>query len=175
MRRLGGLTATLCLLALVLAGTALGARALAIGDSVMLGAKSQLERRGITVSATVSRRVDDGIGILRSMRDAGTLPKRVVVHLGTNGLMTSAQFAELMRVLADTPIVVVLTMKEPRSWEGANNAIIRRGVKRYPNVRLLDWNWWGNRNPGWFWDDGIHLRPEGAAAYARLIAEKLRG
>jgi lysophospholipase L1-like esterase len=162
------------LLALVLAGAALGARTFAIGDSVMLGAKPQLEKRGITVSATVSRRVDDGVSILRSMRDEGTLPSRVVVHLGTNGLMTSSQFAALMKVLSDTPIVVVLTMKEPRSWEAANNAIIRKGVKRYPNVRLLDWHWWGNRNPGWFWDDGIHLRPDGAAAYARLVAQRLR-
>jgi lysophospholipase L1-like esterase len=173
MRRLGAI-AIVCALWLALAGTALAARTFAIGDSVMLGAKPELEKRGITVSATVSRRLDDGISILRSMRADGTLPKRVVVHLGTNGLITSSQFAQLMDVLSKTPVVVVLTMKEPRSWEGANNAVIRTGVKGHPNVRLLDWHWWGNRNPGWFWDDGIHLRPEGASAYARLVAKKLR-
>lgn len=160
--------------ALSLAGTALGAKTFAIGDSVMLGAKRDLAKRGIDVSATVSRQIGEGVSILRSKRDEGTLPRRVVVHLGTNGPITSSQFASLMQVLADTPIVVVMTMKEPRSWQDANNAIIRKGVTRYPNVRLLDWHWWGNRNPGWFWDDGIHLRPEGSAAYARLVAQKLR-
>ncbi len=68
--------------ALVATGSASAAKAYALGDSVMLGAKTQLEKRGIRTDATVSRQFSSGVAILEAKRAAGTLPKRVVIHLG---------------------------------------------------------------------------------------------
>jgi hypothetical protein len=69
--------------------------------------------------------------------------------------------------------VAFVNEKVPRSWEGSNNAVLATGVTRYPNARLVDWHDAGVDHPEYFWADGIHLRPEGAAAYAVLIAREV--
>ena len=48
------------------------------------------------------------------------------------------------------------------------NDTLAAGVKKYKNAVLLDWHGYGGAHPEFFYDDGIHLRPEGAAAYAQL-------
>jgi hypothetical protein len=157
------------------AASASAAKTLAVGDSVMLGAKGELQKRGIAVDATVSRQLTTGTSMLRSLKESGSLPAKVVIHLGTNGPITAAEVRSLLAVLRDRARVVVLTLKVPRSWESGNNAAIKSAARRFANVTLVDWHWWGGRNPGWFWDDGYHLRPQGAAGYARLVAKALKG
>ena len=46
-------------------------------------------------------------------------------------------------------------------------------MKKYKNAVLVDWHNIAADHPEFFYDDGIHLRPEGATAYAQLIAERL--
>jgi hypothetical protein len=157
-----------------LAGAASAAKAFAVGDSVMLGARSELQRRGIAVDATVSRQLTSGTTLLQSLKASGNLPAKVVVHLGTNGPVSAAQVRSLLSVLRDRARVVVLTLKVPRSWESGNNAVIKSVAHEFPNVAVVDWHWWGNRHGGWFWEDGYHLRPEGASAYSRLVARALK-
>ena len=173
-RRATRLLATAAVLAASLALTATGAaaspRAYAVGDSVMLGAKAQLEKRGVRVDAAVSRQLDDGTAILRALRPR---PRAVVVHLGTNGPIARSDLDALLRALRGVQRVVLVTVHVDRSWEAGNNSVIRAAARRYANAELLDWSWFGRRHPGWFWDDGYHLRPGGAAAYARLVAGKL--
>ena len=41
------------------------------------------------------------------------------------------------------------------------------------NAVLLDWHGYAGGHPEFFYDDGIHLRPDGAAAYARFVAGSL--
>jgi hypothetical protein len=158
-----------------LTGAASAAKALAVGDSVMLGARSALERRGIAVDATVSRQLASGTSLLRSLKASGSLPAKVVVHLGTNGPVTASQVKSLLSALRDRARVVLLTLKVPRSWESGNNAVLKSVARRFRNVTVVDWHWWGARHGGWFWDDGYHLRPAGAAAYSRLVARALKG
>ena len=167
------LAASLVAAALGATGTASAAKAYALGDSVMLGAKTQLEKRGIRTDAAVSRQFAAGLAILKARRDAGTLPKGVVIHLGTNGPFYRKDFDAMMRVLKRVPRVVFLTVHEPRAWQDTVNSVLRAGVARWKNAVLLDWNWQASRHPGWIYSDGIHLQPAGAAAYARLIASKL--
>jgi hypothetical protein len=141
----------------------------AIGDSVMLGAAGSLRARGIQVDAVESRQWGTGTATLARMAEAGRLPPTVVVHLGTNGPISAAQFDATMRVLAGHH-VVFLTVHEPRSWEGEVNTTLHQGVARWPGVRLVDWDAISTFHDEWFWSDRIHLRPEGAQAYATLVA-----
>ncbi len=144
----------------------------AMGDSVMLGAASVLAPTigNIEVDAAVGRQVSVAIEILRSLRDAGRLGDVVVVHMGNNGTFTKGQFDDMMGVLADVRRVVFVNLKVPRDWEGPNNDVLAEGVTRYPNAVLVDWHAASVDRPDFFWDDGIHLRPEGAQFYADLIA-----
>lgn len=159
----------------VVTSTVSAADAIAIGDSVMLGAVPQLTQavRGVSIDAAVARQVSVGISILRGWRSAGLLGDVMIVHLGNNGTFTAAQFDEMMGVLSGVRLVVFVNVKVPRSWEGPNNAVIAGGVARYGNAVLVDWHGASAGRSDLFSRDGIHLRPEGARLYASLIASAL--
>lgn len=144
----------------------------AIGDSVMLAAAADL--RGaiadITIDAEVGRQVPAALDILRGRRAAGTLTPVVVIHMGTNGAFTVRQFDEMMVLLAGVRKVVFVNVKAPLTWEAPDNEMLAAAVKRYPQVVLVDWHAAGTGRPELFWDDGVHLRPEGARVYAALVA-----
>ncbi len=150
---------------------------LAIGDSVMLGAVNDLERAvaNIEVDAQLGRQVSMAINDLKARREGNHLGDAVVIHVGNNGPFSAKQFAELMGVLAEVPRVVIVNDTVPREWEASNNAMLATVVKKYPNVNLVDWHAESANHPEYFWKDGIHLRPEGAKAYAELVSAALNG
>lgn len=144
--------------------------AIAIGDSVMLGAKSQLRERGVdVVDAAVSRQAATGPGLLR--KRGQKLPEHVVVHLGTNGTYTLKMCKELVRTAGKQRRVYLVTVKVPRKWESVNNRMLRSCDQAFRSDRvvLLDWNAVASKNPEYLYADGVHLRPEGARAFARMI------
>jgi hypothetical protein len=148
----------------------------AIGDSVMLGAVSGLQKdiQGLTVvDAEVGMQVYTAIDILRARSASGQLGEVVVVHLGNNGTFTEKQFDEIMGLLAGVDRVVFVNVKVPRAWERPNNQVIYEGVQRYPNAVLLDWYSASVNRPEFFYNDGFHLRPIGQRAYADLISSNL--
>jgi len=148
----------------------------AVGDSVMLGAATEMERAfgRIEIDAAVSRQVANVIDILRAQSATGQLGSAVVIHAGSNGTFSTRQFDEIMQLLAGVPRVVFVNVKVPRRWEEADNTVLAEGVKRYPNAVLVDWRSASLNHPEYFWDDGIHLRPEGARVYADLIAAAIK-
>ncbi len=155
-------------------------RVSAIGDSVMLGAADSLERRigeiGTvqTLDAEIGLQVQDAIGILSQRQAAGQLGHTVVVDVGNNGPLSANEFDQIMRILSGAREVVFVNVKVPRRWEGPNNQVLAEGVERYPNAVLVDWYDFSSERPQFFWDDGMHLRPEGAQAYTRLILQAIR-
>jgi peptidoglycan/LPS O-acetylase OafA/YrhL/lysophospholipase L1-like esterase len=149
-------------------------RITAIGDSVMLGARVALEQRlgSIRVDAAVSRQFGHAIDLARWLRDTGQLSDTVVVHMGTNGIITQGHIDAMMDVLRDRKRVVFLNLKVPRRWEGPDNDVLAANIPRFPNAVLIDWHNTANAHPEWFYEDGFHLRPDGARAYADLIAQQ---
>lgn len=147
-------------------------RVFGVGDCVMLGGRAALERaiEGVEVDAAVSRQAATGIDILRSRAAVGITEDVVIFHLGNNGPLTADQFDEVMAAVPGVTRVVFVTLTVPRPWQAANNAVITDGVGRYPNAVVADWHAASSGRFDLLWDDGIHLRPEGADAYAALIA-----
>ncbi len=146
--------------------------AVAIGDSVMLGARSQLRELGIrTVDAEVSRQATSGPRLLRQR--GAKLPAHVLVHLGTNGTFTAKTCRQIVRAAGQARTVYLINVKVPRQWEKSNNRIIRECAQAFRSDRVvvLDWNARASKNPNFLYADGIHLRPEGARAFARMIHE----
>lgn len=147
-------------------------RVFAIGDSVMMGARSCMEPRGYTVDAVGSRQIAAGIQTLRARRDS--LPKRVVVHLGTNGGAYPKDLDRVVRVLGRKRTIIFVTIQLPNNYsrytfEERTNAAIRALPERYDNVRVFDWNAISNSRPHLFWADGFHLRPKGCQSYAKRL------
>ncbi|MGH2784674.1 MAG: acyltransferase family protein [Actinomycetota bacterium] len=148
---------------------------IAIGDSVMVGARDALRDRfsRIVVDARVARQVAEGIARLEAYRDAGRLGRVVVIHLGNNGRFTTPQFELIMRVLAKVERVLFLNVKVPRRWEAANNHVISDGIRRHPgHAVLVSWRRLAREScPGRvFGPDGTHVTDAGARCYARIIA-----
>jgi lysophospholipase L1-like esterase len=148
--------------------------AVAFGDSVMLGAKSQLKNAGVgKVDAKVSRQAYTGPGLIRGL--GSRLPEHVVVHLGTNGTYTMKMCKQLVRAAGKNRTVYLVNLKVPRSWEKVNNKMLRKCDAKFRSDRvvLLDWNELASNNPKYLYADGIHLRPEGAKAFATMVRKAI--
>jgi hypothetical protein len=145
----------------------------AVGDSIMIDIQPALEADipGVRVDGLVSRQFETGIGVVQADRAAGSLGRVLVVELGTNGTVTSADFDAMMQAASGVARVVFVNVNVPRSWEAPDNAVLAAGVARYPGVAVLaDWNTVSSGHPEWFTPDQVHLEPAGAEALANLIA-----
>jgi lysophospholipase L1-like esterase len=148
----------------------------AIGDSVMLGAVDALVQtigpERTFIDAEESRQFSAGVDRIEQYKNEDKLGDDVVVQLGTNGTINPDDFDRMMGLLKGHK-VLILNAKVPRAWEDQVNQVLADGVKRYKNAVLIDWHTVGGDHPEYFYDDGLHLRPEGAQAYAQLILENL--
>jgi hypothetical protein len=152
----------------------------AVGDSVMLGAVDGLQEKipslGL-LNAQGSRQPPAAIDTLRQLHATNHLGDAVVVHIGNNGPFTDEQFDEMMQPLVGMSKVLIVNLTVPSDVPGPvaipNNAVLARGVQRYPNTMLVDWQAASANHPEFFGEDGIHLTLEGAQAYADLIASYL--
>ncbi len=148
---------------------------LAIGDSVMLGAATQLDAEGIVVDATESRQFSDGAERIATLQAQGRLGSLVIVHLGTNGYIDDGDMTRMMESLSDVPQVLLLTIDVEREWTTPNNGLVYDAVNTYPNVSLLDWAGLASSCPGdCFASDGFHLRADGQVYYTALILGALQ-
>lgn len=153
-----------------------GGSVTAIGDSVLLGARTAVRTAlpGVTVNAEVGRQFNVLPGVIRSLAGAGSLRSSVVVHLGTNGPPTEADLKKSLDALSGQRRVVLVTTSEPRSWQDLTNQRIRAAAAGRPNVVVADWNAAASGHPDYFVADGVHLSVAGAAAYANTISAALR-
>jgi peptidoglycan/LPS O-acetylase OafA/YrhL len=146
-----------------------------VGDSVMRGALDVLKAAlpGANVDAVEGRQASVAFDIVNGLAGHNQIGTDVVLHIGTNGtIQPSALDATLARLGKSR--VVLLTDHVPRAWQDLNNRILTEAAHNHPNVHLVDWNGAASAHPEWLWPDGIHLRPEGAAAYRDLIAGALK-
>ena len=145
----------------------------AIGDSVMLGARSVLKDviPGTRVDAAVSRYPGAFIGKLKRYVAGNRLAPIVVLHPGTNGVLPESMMREMLDILVDSPRVVVVNTNMPRTWREPNNNVMADVVPEYPNAVLADWRAASLDKPEYFASHGIHLTEKGAKAYANLIKQ----
>ena len=64
--------------------------------------------------------------------------------------------------------VVWVTLREERDIYRQTNATIRAAAKRWPELRVADWNSYSNDKP-WFSSDGLHMGAAGAEGLARFL------
>jgi peptidoglycan/LPS O-acetylase OafA/YrhL len=146
-----------------------------IGDSVMRGALDALKAAlpGADIDAVEGRQASVAFDIIDTLAGKDHVGSDVVLHIGTNGTIEPSALDAVLARLGRRR-VVVLTDHVPRPWQDLNNRILTEAAHNRPNVHLVDWNAAASAHPGWLWPDGIHLRPEGAAAYRDLIVEALK-
>jgi hypothetical protein len=147
----------------------------AVGDSVMLKAADGLRGLAgldVTVDAEVGRQFRAGIDPVAAAVAAGATT--VIIHLGTNGPFTDAQF-EAMLTAAGGARVVLVTIQLPDAaypHEGPTNAQLRDGAARH-GAALVDWNAATEGHPELLRPDGYHMDDAAVPLYVSLIAAAL--
>jgi peptidoglycan/LPS O-acetylase OafA/YrhL len=149
---------------------------LALGDSVMVDARSGLARLlggGLTLNAAVGRQSDEIINLLHDYAGAGGLPDYVVLQLGNNGPVYSDDLMKLHDALRGVPHVFLVNVEVPRSWQGEVNSVLSDTASSWRQAKLVDWHAVASSHGG-ITTDGIHLTEKGIDLYARLIASSVR-
>ena len=144
----------------------------AIGDSVMLGVADQLMAKidQTKVDAEVSRQASGVLERVQKLAKKGLLAPTVVIHTGTNGIVTEDQLRGMLDILSDRERVVVVNTNVPRPWMEPNNELIAAVVPEYPNAVIADWYSVSVDNPEYFVSDGTHPQwPSGIKAFVREV------
>jgi len=145
----------------------------AIGDSVMLGARSCLTGTDVRVHALENRTMREGAERIEIRASKDRLPPRVVVALGTNGPFGYKVLDRIMRAAGPDRAVYWMTIELPEvdryAFEDAVNQRLRSMPGRWPNAHVIDWN--ASVLAEGLYPDGIHLNPAGCQAYANLILQ----
>lgn len=150
------------------AGGRIGSAPLALGDSVMLGAATELARVGFEVDARCARNPREGIAALRDRRRRGKLPEIVVMALGTNVWVSKGNIRRMLRTVGRRRELMLVTPY--RSWRPFHTQPMRRMARRKPRrITLIDWSSRAAKNRHWLGGDGTHLRPAGVEAYTRIL------
>jgi hypothetical protein len=162
-----------------LAAPALTGPVLAIGDSVLLGAANDLAAAlgpSTVVDAAVGRQVSEGLARLAGYRAAGRLTGlgALVVALGTNGPMTTAECRQFVTLAAGIPRVVFVTVRVPRPWQAVTNASIAECTAGAPGVSAADW-YAASGGPGLLGPDQVHETISGRQLYASVVSSTLEG
>jgi peptidoglycan/LPS O-acetylase OafA/YrhL len=146
----------------------------AIGDSVLEGVADELQHAfgtNMIIDANQGRLPWNTPAIVKQLHLAGKIHANVILHIGNNGFLSAEVFSQIMAELKDARQIVVVNLKVPRPWETFNNRMLAANVKTYTNAVLVDWHGASSDRPKLFWNDGIHVRPEGARVYADLIVQ----
>lgn len=143
------------------------------GDSVMVGAASTLE--STFASATIHAKVGEQAYTLlpQVMQDAaaGVLAPTVVIQTGNNGVIDGSQLTAALNALRSRHRVVLVTVHVPRPWKNHNLQLITDTARKFPNVRLMQWNNRVTADPHLVVRDGIHLTLRGINTYAAMVVQ----
>jgi hypothetical protein len=144
---------------------------LAVGDSVLLGAKPCLKGTDVRSNAAENRTMAEGAEFIERKAASGELPPRVLVALGTNSPFGFKVLDRIMTAAGPERAVYFLTIELPDSYsyEGDVNQRLRAMPGRWPNAHVIDWN--ASVVASGLYPDGIHLNPEGCQMYANLVLQ----
>ena len=147
----------------------------AIGESVMAGATSQLQSAGVLVQVKEGRGPEGVKNAVILLRDAGDVGAgtTIVIQVGTNAPLTQSELDAIMvEVPTDAAGVVFMTIKADIEYVPANNELIRAMPSKYPNASVIDWD--VKSADVELCADGIHISCNGpgpATFYTNLILE----
>ena len=156
------------------ADAGLGAAPLAIGDSVLLGAGPETAALGYDVDVRGCRQMAEGIDVLRKRARTSGLPRLVVVALGSNSAVTTADVRAVLRLLGPGRLLGLVTPREVRGTLVDDAVTLRSAAARWPKrIALVDWAKLSKSRPRLTGSDGIHLTIAGRTALADLLEAPL--
>ena len=151
-------------------------RIVMLGDSVMIGAEANLEKRlgpGFSMDAKVGRQADEFIAIIEKIKQGGHHPQAMVIQWGNNGPLYSEDMEALRKATTNVGQLFLISDHAPVSWQDESNEAIAEASKLWHNTTEIPWAKAAEEGgESLFWD-GIHLTPKGVGVYARLVSQVL--
>jgi hypothetical protein len=136
-------------------------------------------RRTVTASTYQGSPVTSGLDEIKA--NAGRIGDVIIIELGYNDCVAPGFPAAIDQILTeltsqDVPTVLWSMMTTLIRPEYAScNAALNDATKRWPTLRLADWDGYSHAHPEWFDDDGlgVHLTATGRTAYATFLRDQL--
>ncbi|MEX2105492.1 MAG: acyltransferase family protein [Solirubrobacterales bacterium] len=147
-------------------------RIVALGDSVMIGARDRLAARlgpGFSMSAEVGRQASDFVEIVQRLRREGHRPNAMIIQMGNNGPLYGEDMEAIQKATSEVGELFLINDHAPVSWLAESNHAIAEAAHDWPHTTLIDWKAVAESDGGYLWDE-THLTPSGAGAYARLVS-----
>lgn len=152
-------------------------RALIVGDGGLLGLDDCLPPDTASVGALSADQAVRELARRGWVVPAGaggappaSMPRRVIVHVGTSQGLTRGEALELVAALGDQTRLLWSTIQLPDDsrrfpYENSTNAVVRSVARELDHVRLLDWNRLTTRHPEFLRADGLRVSNAGCLAY----------
>ncbi len=136
-------------------------------------------RRTVTASSYQGLPVTSGLDEIKA--NAGRIGDVIIVELGYNDCVAPGFPAAIDQILTeltrqDVPTVVWSMMTTLIRPEYAScNTALNDATKRWPTLRLADWDGYSHAHADWFANDGlgVHLTTTGRTAYATFLRDQL--
>jgi peptidoglycan/LPS O-acetylase OafA/YrhL len=147
-------------------------RIVALGDSVMIGAKDKLAARlgpGFSMSAQVGRQANQFVTIVQRLKREGHSPDAMIIQMGNNGPLYGEDMEAIRKATSEVGELFLIDDHAPVSWIDESNHALAEAARDWPHTNLVEWKQVAESHEGLLWD-GIHLTPGGAGLYARLIS-----
>jgi len=170
-------TATVATVRAALAPADRPPRIVALGDSVMIGAKDKLAARlgpGFSMSAEVGRQASEFVAIAQRLKRQGHHPDAMIIQMGNNGPLYGDEMEALQKATSTVGELFLINDHAPVSWVEESNHALAEAARDWPHTTLIDWKPVAEAHQNLLWD-GIHLTPAGASVYARLVDRTVRG
>jgi len=129
---------------------------------------------GIYIDAKPDREMPAGLDIVRSLADGGRLRPVVVIGLGTNYIVTTAQLQQLMRIIGPHRKLVLINTYVPDGWSKQVNATEAAFIRQHPAITLADWFGTIRNRLYLLWPDQVHPEIPGTLVYARMVYQAVQ-
>jgi hypothetical protein len=153
-----------------------GSDVTAIGDSVMNASTIALTDvlPGIYIDAKPDREMPAGLDIVRALAASGRLRPVVVIGLGTNYIVTTAQLQELMQLIGQHRKLVLINTYVPDGWSKQVNATEAAFIRQHPSITPADWFDTIKDRLYLLWPDQVHPQMPGTVVYARMVYQAVQ-
>ncbi|MGX6961162.1 acyltransferase family protein [Vagococcus xieshaowenii] len=148
-----------------------------IGDSVLLGSKSNIEAilPQASVDGEVGRQFIDLPDLLKKQyANKFNQETLVLVSLGTNGPFEEKDLANLYQQITTTGAhLALMNTYVPLNWQDQVNRVIDSFANKHQEVHVIDWHSYIADKLAYLENDGVHPTVEGRDLLANLIKEDL--
>ena len=139
-----------------------------LGDSVLLGTVNDLKKKfpngyfeGVTSSTCY-----EAVPKLKALKNQNKLGNPIILNYGANGDCPNSYKDKIMDIIGDRKLYWINITNKKQIW--FNDKIVKY-AENHPNIKIIDWYSASKNHPEYFYTDGIHLKENGAKAYANTI------